>query len=81
MKRSCQMLRFLVPGLEDKTDKATVLEHAVNYLMHLTQCPLNKCDVSSLRDAHPLTDGLSRFPASSHVPLLRITSCRTWATW
>ena len=46
MKRSCQMMRSLVPGLDDKTDKATVLEHAVNYLIHMTQCPFNKCNVS-----------------------------------
>ena len=46
MKSSCQALRYLVPGLDDKTDKATVLEQAVAYLAHLSQCPLNKCNVS-----------------------------------
>lgn len=44
MKIACQMMRTLVPGLAQETDKATVMEHAVNFLVHLRQCPHNKCD-------------------------------------
>lgn len=54
MKRCCQMLRCLVPGVDDKTDKATVMEHAVNYLIHLSQCPQNKCAVSLLTTHSPI---------------------------
>ena len=46
MKYSCQMLRKLVPGVGEKTDKATVLEHAVHYLLHLKRCPTVNCEVS-----------------------------------
>lgn len=44
MKFSCDMLRSLVPGVTEKTDKATVLEHTVQYLLHLQQCIRFKCD-------------------------------------
>ncbi|KAI1309412.1 hypothetical protein HDE_00101 [Halotydeus destructor] len=44
MKYCCQMLRNLVPGVEDKTDKATVLEHTVHYLLHLNGCQSVTCD-------------------------------------
>lgn len=46
MKDSCQMMRSLVPGLEPTTDKATVMEHAVHYLIHLNNCRNNNCSVS-----------------------------------
>lgn len=35
IKNACQTLRSLVPGLSDKTDKATVFEFTVQYLLHL----------------------------------------------
>lgn len=62
MKRSCQMMRSLVPGLDEKTDKATVLEHAVNFLMHLAQCPLNECNDYQIQ---------SQFTTATRVHLLR----------
>ena len=43
MKVSCQMMRTLIPGVDLETDKATVMEHAVNYLLHLRQCLDNRC--------------------------------------
>lgn len=43
MKVSCQMMRTLIPGVDSGTDKATVMEHAVNYLLHLRQCLDNRC--------------------------------------
>lgn len=46
MKCSCDALRALVPGISDKTDKATVLEHTVAFLFHLSKCEGVKCDVS-----------------------------------
>lgn len=51
MKCSCDALRALVPGLNDKTDKATVLEHTVAFLFHLSKCEGVKCDVSPLRQS------------------------------
>ena len=48
MKCSCDALRALVPGLTDKTDKATVLEHTVAFLFHLSKCEGVKCHVSLL---------------------------------
>ncbi|RWS26645.1 transcription factor NAI1-like protein [Leptotrombidium deliense] len=44
MKHSCDMLRKLIPGVSEKTDKATVLEHTVKYLMHLQRCVSVKCN-------------------------------------
>ncbi|XP_022247349.1 transcription factor-like 5 protein [Limulus polyphemus] len=35
IKNACQGLRSLVPGLSEKTDKATVFEFTVQYLVHL----------------------------------------------
>ncbi|KAF0307047.1 hypothetical protein FJT64_021553 [Amphibalanus amphitrite] len=35
IKNACSLLKDLVPGLSDKTDKATVLEYTVQYLIHL----------------------------------------------
>ncbi|XP_076328998.1 uncharacterized protein LOC143235085 [Tachypleus tridentatus] len=35
IKNACQGLRSLVPGLSEKTDKATVFEFTVQYLLHL----------------------------------------------
>lgn len=35
IKNACQTLRSLVPGLSEKTDKATVFEFTVQYLVHL----------------------------------------------
>jgi hypothetical protein len=46
MKCSCDALRQLVPGVDDKTDKATVLEHTVNFVVHLSHCPTVNCGVS-----------------------------------
>ena len=43
MKVSCEIMRTLIPGVDPRTDKATVMEHAVNYLLHLRQCLDNKC--------------------------------------
>ncbi|CAG2171448.1 unnamed protein product [Oppiella nova] len=43
MKCSCDALRALVPGVTDKTDKATVLEHTVAFLLHLSKCDGVKC--------------------------------------
>lgn len=37
MKHSCEMLRMLIPGLTEKTDKATVLEYTVRYLLSIQQ--------------------------------------------
>ena len=62
MKCSCDALRALVPGLTDKTDKATVLEHTVAFLFHLSKCGGVKCDVSAIQShsvpitphSHPL---------------------------
>lgn len=45
MKKCCEILRRIVPGLEDKTDKAKVLEYTVDYLQHLMECPSNSCNV------------------------------------
>jgi hypothetical protein len=36
-------MRQLVPGLDDTVDKATVMEHAVDYLIHLSKCESNNC--------------------------------------
>lgn len=57
MKYSCQMLRTLIPGIADKTDKATVLEHAVHYVLHMQRCAKVACDVmrKRLRACHDLT--------------------------
>lgn len=41
------MLRTLIPGIADKTDKATVLEHAVHYILHMHKCPNFTCTVSN----------------------------------
>ena len=35
MKHSCMMLRSLIPGVNEKTDKATVLEYTVQFLLSL----------------------------------------------
>ena len=35
MRKSCEKLRDLVPGVNEKTDKASVLEIAVEYIQHL----------------------------------------------
>uniref|UniRef100_T1JIZ4 BHLH domain-containing protein n=1 Tax=Strigamia maritima TaxID=126957 RepID=T1JIZ4_STRMM len=35
IKNACSLLRDLVPGLSEKTDKATVFEYTVQYLLHL----------------------------------------------
>lgn len=43
MKKCCEILRQIVPGLEDKTDKAKVLEYTVDYLQHLVKCNDNQC--------------------------------------
>lgn len=43
IKQCCDILRNLVPGLSDKTDKATVLEHTVKYVNHLSECPNFNC--------------------------------------
>lgn len=43
IKQCCDVLRNLVPGLSDKTDKATVLEHTVKYVNHLSSCPNFNC--------------------------------------
>lgn len=48
MKKCCETLREIVPGLEDKTDKAKVLEYTVGYLQHLVKCSQNQCNVSLL---------------------------------
>lgn len=44
IKQCCDILRTLVPGLSEKTDKATVLEHTVKFVSHLSKCPTFKCD-------------------------------------
>lgn len=44
IKQCCDVLRNLVPGLSDKTDKATVLEHTVKYVKHLSACPNFTCE-------------------------------------
>lgn len=44
IKQCCDILRTLVPGLSDKTDKATVLEHTVKFVNHLVKCPNFRCD-------------------------------------
>lgn len=44
IKQCCDILRTLVPGLSDKTDKATVLEHTVKFVSHLAKCPTFRCD-------------------------------------
>lgn len=43
IKQCCDILRTLVPGLSEKTDKATVLEHTVKFVSHLSKCPAFKC--------------------------------------
>lgn len=35
IKNACSLLKDLIPGLTEKTDKATVLEYTVQYLIHL----------------------------------------------
>ncbi len=45
IKFCCDALRALVPGLNHKTDKASVLEHSVNFLIHLSKCSGVKCEV------------------------------------
>lgn len=44
IKQCCDILRTLVPGLNDKTDKATVLEHTVKFVNHLVECPNSRCE-------------------------------------
>lgn len=46
IKHCCEVLRTLVPGLNDKTDKATVLEHTVKFVDHLANCPGCRCRCS-----------------------------------
>ena len=53
------MMRQLIPGLTRETDKATVMEHAVDYLLHLSQCGKNNCN-----DYQPNIDWVD---ASVHV--------------
>lgn len=43
IKECCDALKELVPGLSDKTDKATVLEQTVRFVKHSFDCP-NKCN-------------------------------------
>lgn len=43
IKQCCDILRTLVPGLSEKTDKATVLEHTVKFVNHLSKCPTFEC--------------------------------------
>lgn len=43
IKNCCEILRTLVPGVTDKTDKATVLEHTVSFVKHLMNCPGFNC--------------------------------------
>lgn len=45
IKCSTDALRALVPGLNDKTDKASVLEHTVHFLFHLSNCAGVQCIV------------------------------------
>lgn len=49
IKQCCDVLRTLVPGLSDKTDKATVLEHTVKFVSHLVNCPGFKCNCDTRR--------------------------------
>jgi len=44
IKQCCEILRALVPGLNEKTDKATVLEATVRFINHLVGCPGYKCN-------------------------------------
>lgn len=44
IKYCCDILRGLVPGVNDKTDKATVLEHTVRFVRHLKRCPNFSCN-------------------------------------
>ncbi|XP_077483884.1 uncharacterized protein LOC144093970 [Amblyomma americanum] len=46
IKNACQDLRSLVPGLTEKTDKATVFEFTVQYLLHLRRHLGSKRDKS-----------------------------------
>lgn len=43
IKHCCDILRTIVPGLSDKTDKATVLEYTVKFVSHLSNCPSFDC--------------------------------------
>lgn len=43
IKQCCDILRRLIPGLNEKTDKATVLEHTVDFVDHLSKCQDHKC--------------------------------------
>jgi len=54
IKYSCDALKQLVPGISEKTDKATVLEHSVNFLVHLSNCSGVKCDVSYIYSSFSL---------------------------
>lgn len=47
IKECCDALKELVPGLSDKTDKATVLEQTVRFVKHSFDCP-NKCTCGSM---------------------------------
>lgn len=47
-------LSLQVPGVADKTDKATVLEHAVHYLLHLKRCASVNCKDYQPRNPPPV---------------------------
>jgi len=52
---SCNILRTLIPGLTEKTDKATVFEHAVKYVQHLHSCPKVikcNCDMETVKEIY-----------------------------
>lgn len=44
IKQCCDTLRILVPGVNDRTDKASVLEHTVKFVNHIVQCPEFRCN-------------------------------------
>ncbi|XP_067129693.1 uncharacterized protein [Centruroides vittatus] len=53
IKNACQTLRNLVPGMSNKTDKATVFEFTVEYLIHLKKYVGSKYDKDFLEKCSP----------------------------
>ncbi|XP_013415831.1 myosin tail region-interacting protein MTI1-like [Lingula anatina] len=53
ISEACHALRQLVPGLSDKTDKATVFEFAAQYIIHLREVIGSEYDKDFLRKYSP----------------------------
>lgn len=53
IRQCCELLRAVVPGVSERTDKAAVLEQTARFVSHLAKCPNFKCccEIESRRQA------------------------------